>query len=101
MLIEEIANANLENNTDFSVSKSIHLQIPYFACYNIFIDANIQKDIKRYLYCKELNVSPYSGSFGKQPYIWVDRFFTLKDAFAKLQQTQIDRVKAEQKIKGK
>jgi hypothetical protein len=71
--------------------------LPFFTCIDNFIDEDIQKDIKRYIYCKELGTSPYEGSFDKQPALWVDKYFVIKKAFAKFETNQISKIKREQK----
>ena len=90
ILIEEVH----ENNTkgkEFDVSQSVNSQLPFFTCRNYLIDIDIQKDIQRYIYCKELGVPPYSGSFGEQPYKWIQRFFSIKSAFAKRESSQLEK----------
>ena len=81
----------------FDVAQSINAQLPFFTCRNFFLDANIQKDLKQYVYCKDLGVSPYTGSFGEQPALWIDKYFTIKQAFGKLEQSQIEKTKRDNK----
>ena len=50
----------------------------------------MQKDIERYVYCEQFGISPYSGSYGKQPAKWVDRAFIIKNTFAKKQKDVMD-----------
>ena len=69
----------------------------FFTCFNNIIDASIQKDIQRYIYCKELGTSPYKGAYGEQPFIWVDRFFQIKSALAKRESMQISKANREDK----
>jgi len=45
------------------------------------------------MYCKNFGISPYSGSYGEQPCLWVDKVFVLKKAFAKLESNQIEKAK--------
>ncbi len=96
LLIEEIRNANRKGN-EFDLVESINAQLPFFACRNIFLDRNIQKDIQRYVYCKDLGISPYEGSYNKHPALWVDKYFVIKKAFSKLEKSQIDKIKRENK----
>lgn len=70
--------------------------MPFFTCRNNIIDKTIQKDIQRYVYCKDLGVSPYKGSFDKHPALWVDKYFIMKNAFAKFEKNQINNFKREQ-----
>ena len=83
-----------ENNAkgnEFDIAQSINAQLPFFTCANNMFDMSIQKDIQRYIYCKELGVSPYKGSYGEQPFRWVEKFFYIKSAFAKKESMQIDK----------
>ena len=95
LLIEEIKELNMTRGNEFDIVESINAQLPFFTCINYFIDKDIQKDIKRYVYCKDLGVSPYKGSFNEHPAIWVDKYFLIKRAFAKLEKKQIDASKNE------
>ncbi len=75
---------------EFDLTKSINAQLPFFSCRNIFFDKEIQRDIQRYIYCKETNVPPYKGGYDEQPALWVDRFFLIKQAFAKKESDLIE-----------
>ena len=63
---------------NFDIVSSVSQQLPFFSCNNFSIDKNCQKDIAKYLYCKEFNVQPFDGSFGKQPKKWIDKVNTIK-----------------------
>ena len=89
ILADEV-HQNNESGKKFDVASSIAAQIPFFACYNVFIDKEIQKDIQRYIYCKEMNTPPFKGDFGSQPAIWIDRFFIIKKALAEYEKRIID-----------
>ena len=52
-------------------------QLPFFACKNMMLDENAQKDIARFMYSKQFTISPYKGSYGEQPKKWVDKSFFL------------------------
>ena len=93
LLIQEVKENNQKGGSEFDVAQSVNSQLPFFACRNILLDKEIQKDIKRYIYCKELGVSPYDGDYGKHPAKWVDRFFIIKNSFAKLEKQQISNSK--------
>ena len=99
MLVEEVVQAN-EKGKSFDISQSVNAQIPFFACRNVFLDKSINKDIERYIYCKELGIQPYKGSYGEQPALWVDRFFLIKSAFAKKEKFMTEQAKRDIK-KGK
>ena len=90
LLIEEVHANNELSGKSFDVASSITAQLPFFACSNNIFDKSIQKDIQRYLYCTETNVSPYKGAYGDQPALWVDRFFIIKSALAKYEKRIID-----------
>jgi len=87
----------MEKGTEFDITQSINAQLPFFTCRNIFIDKGIQRDIKRYVYCKDLGVSPYKGSFNEHPAIWIDKYFLIKQSFAKVEKNQIAEAKRKNK----
>ena len=94
LLIEEVYENN-EKGKEFDLAKSINAQLPFFTCKNIILDKGIQKDIQRYLYCNECNVPPYKGDYGEQPALWVDKYFLIKKALAKRENTMINKSKKE------
>ena len=49
-----------------------------------------QKDIQRYIYCKEFGVPAYNGAYGEQPSKWVEKSFVIKNALAKKEKDLID-----------
>ena len=69
---------NEKEGKSFDVGKSIMAQLPFFACKNIMLDENAQKDIARFVYCNDFNVAPYEGSYGDQPKKWIDKSFIIK-----------------------
>ena len=79
-LITETKEANKDLGKDFNIAKSINSQISFFACRNIFLDKQSQKDISRYLYCTKMKTPPYPGSFSEQPLRWVRKSFIIKNA---------------------
>lgn len=93
-MIQEVKENNKRGN-EFDLAKSINAQLPFFSCKNAIFDKNIQKDIQRYVYCKDNNVPPYSGDYDNQPAVWVDRYFAIKNAFAKREQGVIEKSKKE------
>ena len=82
MLVEEV-HENNKKGGEFGIAESIIAQLPFFTCNNHFFDKDIQKDIERYIYCKDNNVPPYRGSYDEQPALWIERYFIIKTAFAK------------------
>jgi len=89
LLIQEVIENNAKGGRDFDITSSIKAQIPFFACKNIIFDSSMQKDIQRYVYCKELSVSPYKGTYEEHPAVWVDRFFIIKNCLAKMENNEI------------
>ena len=55
-------------------------QLPFFVCSNKVIDEKAQKDISRFIYSKDTNTPPYSGSYGDTPHIWVQKYYIIKQA---------------------
>ena len=60
---------------------------------NILYNQEAQKDIEKYIYCKEFGISPYPGSYNEQPKIWVEKMFYIKKALAKKEQSMINKQK--------
>ena len=73
LLKEELKEHNASNKKKFSLHQTIKSHIPFFACPNHFLDNKYQRDIQRYLYCKQMGVPPYDGFFGKHPKKWIDK----------------------------
>ena len=92
LLIKEV-NENNKKGKAFDVATSINAQLPFFACRNHIFDKEIQSDIERYIYCKELGISPYKGNYGEHPANWIDTFFIIKSSFARRESSQIDKIK--------
>ena len=90
LLIKEAEDFNNEGKS-FDVALSVSKQLPFFSCMNILYNQEAQKDIEKYIYCKEFGTSPHPGSFGEQPKRWVDRAFLIKKALAKREQSMIDK----------
>tara|TARA_R100000808_G_scaffold24353_1_gene55898 strand:- start:389 stop:655 length:267 start_codon:yes stop_codon:yes gene_type:complete len=75
---------------EFDIAKSVNSQLPFFACRNVVFNRDHQKDIQRYIYCKEFGVPAYSGAYGDQPSKWVEKAFVIKHALAKKEKDLID-----------
>ena len=97
LLIAEIKENNRRGGGEFDIAQSVNSQLPFFSCKNILFTKDIANDIQRYIYCTELGTSPYTGDYGSQPAKWVDRFFIIKKAFAKLEKSQIDKARRKKK----
>ena len=90
LLIKETEDFNNEGKS-FDVALSVSKQLPFFSCMNILYNQEAQKDIEKYIYCKEFGISPYPGSFGEQPKRWIDTAFRIKKALAKREQSMINK----------
>ena len=64
------------------------------------LEKSIQRDIQRYIYCNETGVPPYEGGYDEQPAVWLDRYFIIKQAFAKKESKVIKDAKS-RNINGK
>ena len=60
-------------------------QIPFFACNNIILHPQYQKDIVKYIYCNDNSIQPYPGDYGKTPQIWKEKHFLIKHSLSILQ----------------
>ena len=74
LLIDE-TQEHIEEGSNLHIAESVMAQLPFFACSNMIIDENAQKDISRFMYAKQFKISPYKGSYGEQPKKWVDKSF--------------------------
>ncbi len=93
LLVEEVKKFNSEGKS-FDVGKSVNAQLPFFTCKNLFHSSENQKDIQRYIYCQDFNTQPYSGSYGEQPFKWIEKSFIIKSALAKLNKDKIEDVRS-------
>ena len=89
LLIEEAKEMNAKGN-EFDIAKSINSQLPFFSCRNKILKNEYQKDIQRYIYCKEFGVPAYNGAYGDQPSKWIEKSFVIKNALAKKEKDLID-----------
>ena len=78
---------------DYDIARSVDAQIPFFACKNVLYSKNCQRDIQKYLYCKEFGVSPYEGHHGQHPSKWIEKTFIIKKALAKRENAQLEKAK--------
>jgi hypothetical protein len=93
LIIEETKEFNAGNNKNFDIGESVYSQLPFFGCRNILYSSEMQKDLERYIYCEKFNISPYSGDYGEQPYLWVQKTNLIRKYLAKLESKQIDKAK--------
>jgi len=68
-----------EKGKDFNIAESVMAQLPFFACKNIILSSEAQKDISRFVYSRDFGISPYKGSYGEQPKKWVEKSFLIKN----------------------
>ena len=78
LIVDETKEENKKGGS-FSIVKSVMTQLPFFACINNLIDTQSQKDISRYMYSKQFQISPYKGTYGEQPKKWVEKSFLLNN----------------------
>lgn len=93
-IVDLLINEINQYDGNFDLDKSLIAQLPHFTCPNHFYTKDINRLLQRYSYCTENNVSPYPGTYGEQPYKWVQSFFTIKNAYAKKESIMIDKAKA-------
>ena len=98
MLITETKEYNDEGKS-FDIASSVSQQLPFFSCMNIMLDRQAQKDISKYLYCKEFNISPYDGDYGMQPYRWISKVNIIKSAMGKREEREYKRAQREAEMK--
>ena len=76
LLVDE-AKKHIKEGSNLDIAEAGMAQLPFFACSNMIIDENAQKDISRFMYAKQFKISPYKGSYGEQPKKWVEKSFIL------------------------
>ena len=76
LLIDE-TKQHIKEGSNLHIAKSVMAQLPFFACTNIMLNENAQKDISRFMYARQFRISPYKGSYGEQPKKWVEKSFML------------------------
>ena len=69
-----------KKGSSFSTLNNIWEQLPFFICKDKLICEKAQKDISRYTYSTDTNTPPYSGSYGDTPYIWIQKYYIIKQA---------------------
>tara|TARA_R100000700_G_C3115637_1_gene106767 strand:- start:27 stop:308 length:282 start_codon:yes stop_codon:yes gene_type:complete len=87
---------NKMTNKNFDIVSSVSHQLPHFSCINIIFDKKYQRDISKYLYCKEFSVPPFKGSYEDQPYKWIQKVNIIQHAIAK--RNEMERVKIKNSI---
>ncbi len=91
LIIEETNTVNRKQKKNFDITKSVLSQIPFFACTNKMLNQQVQNDIARYLYCDKFKVPAYKGSYGNQPYKWIQKAMTIGNIIAKKQNKEVEK----------
>ncbi len=78
LLISE-TKEEMEKGRSLNVAGSVMVQLPFFSCKNIIYNEESQKDISRFMYSRQFNISPYKGSYGEQPKKWIEKSFLLSN----------------------
>lgn len=89
LLINEAKEWNKEGK-NFDIAQSISKQLPFFCCPNSILRDDHSKSIQKYIYCNETSTPAYSGDYGSQPSLWIQKYFIIKHAFAQKEKAQID-----------
>lgn len=92
LLVDEVKENNAKGSS-FNIAESVVKQLPFFACPNVLLNSQAQKDISRYVYSQQFGISPYKGTYGEQPHKWVEKSFLIKSI--------IERKKSEAMNNGK
>ena len=69
----------IKQGSNLNVAQAVMAQLPFFACRNIMLDMDAQKEIERFMYARQFKISPYKGSYGEQPKKWVQKSFILNN----------------------
>ena len=94
-LIEDTKEVNMKMGKSFDIANSVLKQLPFFSCMNIILKQEYQKDISKYMYCKDFSVPAYPGVYGEQPHRWVTKAHVIKNALQKRENSL--RTKAQKK----
>lgn len=88
-LTEETIELNKIKGNDFNIYKSVYTYLPFFSCLNHFLNKDLQKDIQKYIYCKDFGISPYNGDYGEQPSVWIEKYNIIKSTINNIEKEQI------------
>ena len=78
LLVDE-AKQHIKEGSNLHIAESVMAQLPFFACSNVVLNKNAQKDISRFMYARQFKISPYKGGYGEQPKKWVEKSFLLNN----------------------
>ena len=79
-LLRRESEKHQKKGSSFSTLNNIWEQLPFFVCINNIINKKAQKDISKYIYTKDTNTPPYSGSYQDTPSLWINKYYTIKNA---------------------
>ena len=89
LLIDE-TKQHIKEGSNLHIAESVMAQLPFFTCSSMIMDAEAQKDISRFMYARQFNISPYKGSYGDQPKKWIDKTFLLTSLIEKTKAKSIN-----------
>ncbi|QDP54243.1 MAG: hypothetical protein Unbinned4234contig1003_29 [Prokaryotic dsDNA virus sp.] len=81
-LLQEELYKHQEKASFFTILDNIWDQVPFFACTSHLISNESQKDISRFVYSKDTNTPPYSGTYGDTPHIWIQKYYIIKQSMS-------------------
>ncbi len=76
-LIIDETKEQIKEGRNLNIAQAVMAQLPFFACRNMMVSRDAQKDIERFMYARQFKISPYRGSYGDQPKKWVEKSFML------------------------
>ena len=76
-LIIDETKEQIKEGSNLNIAQAVMAQLPFFACRNMMVSRDAQKDIERFMYARQFKISPYRGSYGDQPKKWVEKSFML------------------------
>ena len=78
--LKEESEAISKSGNSLDILNNVYEQLPFFVCNNRIIDQECQKDIAKYVYCKDTNTPPYPGSYQETPSMWIEKYYKIKNA---------------------
>jgi len=80
-----------EKTESYSADYIVFQQVKFFSCVNNFIDPVYQADISKYIYSQNTSTQPYNGSYGEQPALWIEKYFTIKKCIAEMEKVSLNK----------
>tara|TARA_B100000513_G_scaffold195004_1_gene124781 strand:- start:1020 stop:1352 length:333 start_codon:yes stop_codon:yes gene_type:complete len=100
-LYYEAKQIGLDTGLEIDPIAGLKSQIPFFSCYSHVLDQSCQHDIQRYVYCDKTGTSPYKGSYGNTPSLWISKFFVIKKALHLHEKAAYNKSKKKRKKQNK